>query len=181
MKGFVYINPWFFVSPRLRYEARSGSYLTTLASEPARDATGKDVMLEQEAQVDATMAAAQLDLRVGYDIAASGFYVNVGPAFSFMLNGFYDYSERIKSPIGFVYTDTRRVDHQLVGGRAFSDYNRFAVDIRGGIGYLFELDRLAINPEVFYSLPLTSSLKSPDKLKQRGVSGSLGILFNFGH
>jgi hypothetical protein len=68
----------------------------------------------------------------------------------------------------------------LVSGREFENFQSLAVDLRGGAGYLLQLDRLAINPEVFYSFPLTSSLKAPDKLKQTGISGSLGILFNFG-
>ena len=55
-----------------------------------------------------------------------------------------------------------------------------SIDLRAGIGYLMEFGPLGIHPEVSLVLPLTSSLKDPETLKQTGISGSLGILFNFG-
>lgn len=179
-RSFLYLNPWLFASPRIRFEARPASFIAPLAGEPVRDASNAETILQQEAQADMAMSSLTLDARVGIDIMESGLYVAVGPGVSLMLEGSYDYSERILGPSGFLYSDTRSGEHMLVDDRAFENFQSIAVDLRGGAGYLLQLDRLVINPEVFYSFPVTSSLKAPDKLKQTGISGSLGILYNFG-
>ena len=53
MKAFIYLTPWFFLSPRIEHEARSGKFITQLAGEPARNSHDSIVTLNQEAQVDA--------------------------------------------------------------------------------------------------------------------------------
>ena len=179
-KAFIYTNPWLFFSPRARYETRSATFVSPLPGEPVRDASNTETMLSQEAQTDLSMSSITLDLRVGADPFEIGLYVCAGPAVSLMLDGSYDYSERILGPSGFLYSDTRSTEHVLASARTFENFQSIAVDARGGVGYLLEFGRLAINPEVFYSYPLTSTLKAPDKLKQAGISGSIGILFNFG-
>jgi hypothetical protein len=179
-KAYIYLNNWFIIAPRLRYEARSGQFLAPLPDEPTRDASNAIVTMSQEAQADATMATFTFDAMLAADIASSGVYVMGGVGSSVLMNGFYDYSETLKSPGGMVYNDTRTNHHTLIGGHAFDTYQRFVFDLRGGLGYIYRFGRWAVNPEAFYSFPLTSALGSPDELKQTGILGSLGLLYNFG-
>jgi len=179
VKGFIYYTRWFFLSPRVRYEERSGTFISPLPGEPARNADNEIVTLDEEAQVDATMATLSIDLMVGLEIARTGLYVAAGPSLGVLANGFYDYTERLKGPSGFSFPLTGRTEQQLVGGRSFDTYNQFVFDLRGVAGYLLRIGKWGINPEVFYSHPLSSALASPDLLKQTGVVGTLGILYNF--
>ncbi len=180
VKGIIYFTRWVIFSPRLRYEERSGSFLTPIPGEPARNAANEIVMLEEEAQVDATMATLSLDLMVGIDIARTGIYIVGGPSGSLLSNGFYDYTERLLGPEGFTLGTTGETEQLLVRGESFPTYNQFAFDLRGGLGYLFRLGRWGFNPEFFYSYPLTSSLASPDEMTQTGMLGTFSILYNFG-
>jgi hypothetical protein len=179
-KAFIYLNSWFFISPRIRYEARSGSFMTNLPGEPVRDASDSVVTLSEEGIVDATFAAATLDGTIGVEFFQTGIYIFGGGSASFLLDGFYDYSTRVTGPSAFTYSDTRSDRHKLVSGRSFAGYEKTAFDLRGGLGYIFRIDRLAINPEVFYSSPLTSALSPPDELKQTGIVATLGIMYNIG-
>src|SRR5512133_1872189 len=67
LKAAIYVTPWLFVAPRIRYEARSGSFLTDLGPEPARDARDSVVMISRGATADVTMAALTLDARIGVE------------------------------------------------------------------------------------------------------------------
>jgi hypothetical protein len=179
VKAYIYLNRWFMIAPRFRYEARSGTFLTPLADEPTRDASNQVTMLSQEGEADVTMAAFTFDTMLGFEIAHSGAYIVTGFSSSLLMDGIYDYTERLKSP-GLVYSDTKANQHLLISGKSFDTYQRFAFDLRGGVGYLYKFGRWAVNPEAFYSLPLTSALGDPDKLKQTGIVGTLGLLYNFG-
>ena len=178
-KGMIYLNSWFFISPRVRFEARSGTFMADLPGEPVRDRTNEIVTLEQEGQVDATMAAVAADLTVGVEFFRTGIYLFGGGSASFLLDGFYDYSERVKGPTGFTYADTRSITHKLVSGYSFPGYENTTFDLRGGLGYVLRLEPFAFNPEVFYSYPLTSALAKPDELKQTGIIGTFGVLYMF--
>lgn len=180
VKGMLYFNRWFFFSPRIRYETRSGQFFTDLSDEPVRDESNAIVQLSQEAQVDVTMATFTLDPLVGIEIARTGFYLCGGPSVSLLLDGAYDYTERIKSPSRFTYVATGTNEQSLVAGRSFPNYEQFAFDLRGGAGFVLRLGKFGLNPEVFYSFPLTSALASPDKMKQTGIVGTFGILYNLG-
>lgn len=180
VKAVIYFNRWFFFSPRARYETRSGTFLTPLPDEPVRDETNAIVQLSQEAQVDATMATFTFDPLVGIEIARTGFYLCGGPSVSLLLDGTYDYTERIKSPSRFTYVATGTTEQSLVAGRSFENYQQLAFDLRGGTGFILRLGKFGLNPEVFYSFPLTSALNSPDKMKQTGVVGTFSILYNLG-
>ena len=179
-KAYWYFNDWFMLAPRARFEARSGSFITALADEPARNADQEIVMLQQEAQVDVTMATLTFDLMVGVDISSTGVYAVAGPSVSLLRDGFYDYTERLTGPANFVYSDTRTSEHTLVTERSFEQFESLAFDLRAGAGYFWQLGEFIINPEVFYSLPLTSALGEPGRLEQTGIVGSLGLLYNFG-
>ncbi|MCC7439684.1 MAG: outer membrane beta-barrel protein [Armatimonadetes bacterium] len=180
VKGMLYFNRWFFFTPRIRYETRSGEFFTGLPDEPVRDETNAIVQLSQEAQVDATMATFTFDPLVGVEIARTGLYLCGGPSASLLLDGNYDYTERIKSPSRFTYVATGTTEQSLVTGRSFQNYARVAFDIRGGAGFILRVGKFGLNPEIFYSLPLTSALTSPDKLKQTGIVGTFSILYNLG-
>ncbi|MBX7216194.1 MAG: outer membrane beta-barrel protein [Candidatus Kapabacteria bacterium] len=180
VKGMLYFNRWFFFSPRIRYETRSGTFLTPLPDEPVRDEANAIVQLSQEAQVDATMATFTFDPLVGIEIARTGLYLCGGPSASLLLDGSYDYTERIKSPSRFTYVATGTTEQGLVDGASFQQYQQFAFDLRGGAGFILRIGKFGLNPEVFYSFPLTSALASPDKLKQTGIVGTFSILYNLG-
>jgi hypothetical protein len=179
-KAFIYLNSWFFISPRLRYEARSGSFKTSLQGEPVRNAADSVVTLNEEGIVDATFAAATLDGTIGVEFFQTGIYLFGGGSASLLLDGYYDYSTHVLSPGEFTYNDTRSGQHTLVSGRSFTGYKSTAFDLRAGLGYIFRVDRLAFNPEVFYSSPLTSALEAPDELKQTGIIATFSIMYNIG-
>lgn len=179
-KAMLYLNSWLFVSPRVRYEPRSGSFMTTLPGEPIRGANDSITTINEDGIVDATFAAATLDVTLGVEFFRTGIYLFGGASGSMLLDGFYDYSTKVTSPSEFIYTDNGGKQHKLVSARSFEGYQSTAFDLRGGLGYLFRIDRLAINPEVFYSSPLTSALAQPDEMKQTGIVATLGIMYNIG-
>jgi hypothetical protein len=177
IKGIIYLTPWLFVSPRIRYEARSGSFVSPLPGEPVRAASNAIVMLDQEAQVDATISAISIDGTIG--VEAFGFYIFGGGSSSLLLDGVYNYTERLTgSKQNFQYADSRSAEHRLVSGRSFDGYEKSTFDLRGGAGLLLDLNYFTINPEVFYSSPLTSALHQPNDLKQTGLVGTIAILFS---
>ena len=176
-KAFLYATRAIFFSPRVRYEARSGSFTTALAGEPARDAANNIVTLDQEGRVDATIAAVSFDVTLGVEFFRSGIYIFGGGSASLLLGGYYDYSESLKGPAGIFYDDTHRADHRVVSGHSFESYQSTAFDLRGGLGYIHRIGRFAVNPEVFYSLPLTNALGAPDTLQQTGVVATIGFLY----
>ncbi|MEO5929274.1 MAG: hypothetical protein ABIR47_05030 [Candidatus Kapaibacterium sp.] len=177
IKGIIYVTPWLFISPRIRYEARSGSFVSPLPGEPVRAASNAIVMLDQEAQVDATISALSIDGTIG--VEAFGFYIFGGGSSSLLLDGVYNYTERLTgSKQNFQYADSRTAEHRLVSGRAFDGYEKSTFDLRGGAGLLLDLSYFTINPEVFYSSPLTSALHQPNDLKQTGFVGTIAILFS---
>jgi hypothetical protein len=173
-KAMIYVNRWLFFSPRVRMEARSGKFLSPLAGEPARNAANEVVTIEQEAQVDATMSTVSFDGTVGVEFF--GLYVFGGGSAGMLLDGSYNYTERMKGG-GFTYADTRTSEHQLVTGRRFDHYQKSVFDLRAGAGYLFRIGRFALNPEFFYSSPLTSALGQPDEMRQTGMVGTFGLLY----
>ena len=174
-------NTWFLVSPRLRYESRSSAFITPLPGEPVKGENNERVILQQEAQVDGDFGTLALELMVGAEIAGTGLYVTAGGAGGLLLDGFYNYTERLLSPEGFVYAGTGTNEQQLLGGSKFETYNKFVFDVRGSLGYMYRIsDQFAFNIETVYSYPLTSAFDAPDLLKQQGVFGTLGLLYNFG-
>lgn len=178
---YPFPNNWFIFSPRLRYEARSGAFITQLAGEPAKGENNETVILEQEAQVDATLGTVSLELMVGVELFESGAYVVGGAAGGLLLSGTFDYTERLLGPTGFVFAGTESTEQQLVGGRKFENFGSFVADARGGAGYIYEIgDLWALNLEFVYSHPLTSVLNDPDVIKQRGFMGTFGVLYNIG-
>ncbi len=179
-KAFLYLNPWLLISPRVRVESRPGSFVTSLPGEPARDASNNEVTLAEEAQADVEMSSITLDVRVGVDIAETGLYIAAGGAGNLMTAGTYDYTERITGPQGFVYTSSYDTEQRLRQAYPFDTYQQFSFEARGGVGYLLELGRFVLNPEVYYSYPLTSLLGAPDSMKQTGLAASVGFLFNIG-
>lgn len=180
VRALFYINTWLFASPRVRLESRNGRFVAPLAGEPARDASNNQTTLEQEAQADVALSSLTLDLRIGAEFAETGLYVAAGAAAGMLIGGTYDYSERLLAPSGFVYARTRSTEQQLASDRALDNKEAFVVEARGGVGYILFLGTIALNPEVYYSLPLTSALASPERLTASGFGGSIGILFNFG-
>lgn len=183
IKGIFYPlqSTWFLVSPRLRYETRSGSFITALPGEPVRGENNERVILQQEAQVDASMATLTLEGLIGLEFAETGLYMGVGGSAGLLLDGLYDYTERILSPEGFVYAENGETEKQLLGGREFETYKSITFDLRGALGYMYRAsDTWAFNIEAVYAHPITSSFKDPDMLKQQGFFGTLGILYNFG-
>jgi hypothetical protein len=180
MRSLLYVTPWIALSPRLRYEPRVATFLAPLEPEPARDSRDSIVMVEREGQADATISTFTFDLRVAVDFFGSGFYVAAGPALSLVASSFYDYTERIVGPQEFVSSSTGNTEVKHVASRAFENNATFVADARAGVGFALSLGRFVINPEVGYSYPLVSSLSAPDTMKGRGLSGSLGLLFNFG-
>jgi hypothetical protein len=179
-KGFLYLNTWLMFSPRFHYEGRRSTFITPLAIEPTRDISNNVVMIEQEAQADVEMSSLTLDLRMGIEFAESGFYVAVGGAANLLLNGTYDYTERLLSPAGIVYEQNLSTEQLLADGWALENYQSFSIEARGGVGYLFAFGKFALNPEVYYSFPITSALSDPDRMKQSGLAGSVGFLLNIG-
>jgi len=178
---YPFHNNWFIFSPRLRYEARSGTFITPLAGEPAKGENNETVILEQEAQVDATLGTVSLELMAGVEFFESGFYAVGGGEGGLLLSGKFDYTERLLSPQGFVYAATETNEQKLVGGRKFENFGSFVADLRGGLGYIHELgDSWALNAEFLYSYPVISALKDPDKLNQQGIMGTVSVLYNFG-
>lgn len=179
IRALLFLHPRFFVSPRMRYEQRSASFITPMEDEPALDGSNSEIVLRQEAQVDLKMSSITFELRGGIDVLETGICLTAGPAIN-ILSASYTYSERILGPQGFLYGDSRSAEHTLLSQRQFENFEDMSIDLRAGIGYLAEFGPLGIHPEISFSLPLTSSLKAPETLKQTGISGSLGILFNFG-
>ncbi len=178
IKGMVYLTRWLFFSPRVRLEARSGSFISPLAGEPARDASNTIVMLDQEAQVDATISTLSFEGTIGIEFF--GLYLFGGGSMGTMLDGTYNYSERLKGATdGFAYADTRDNRHQLVTGRTFENYQKRVFDLRYGVGYILRIGPIAVNPELLYTSPQTSALNLPDEMKQTGVVGTFAILYNF--
>lgn len=177
-KAMIYATPWFFVSPRVRQEMRSGKATISLPGEPVRDRSNAIVELRQEGRADIQIAALALEATAGVEFF--GVYVFGGASVSFMGKGTYDYSERLIGPAGIVFGDTRTSEHTLIRNRPFDRYESSTFDLRGGGGYLLSIGRFVINPEVFYSTPLTSALKAPEEFKQTGVVATLGIMYNLG-
>ena len=174
-------STWFLFSPRLRYESRSSTFITPLPGEPIKGENNERVILQQEAQVDGDFGTLTLELMVGMEIAETGFYLSAGGAGGLLLDGFYNYTERLLSPQGFVYPATGTNEQQLLGGRKFDNFGTLVFDLRGSMGYMYRLnDNIAFNIEGVYSYPLTSAFNAPDLLKQQGIFGTLGVLYNFG-
>lgn len=174
-------NTWFLVSPRIRYEARSGTFISPLPGEPVKGENSETVILQHEGQVDATMSTVSGEIMVGVEVAETGLYAVVGGAGGLLLDGVYDYTERLLAPQGFVYAATGTNEQQLLGGRKFETFNSYVLDARGGIGYMYRInDFFALNVEALYSYPLTSVFEAPDKLKQQGFIGTLSLLYNIG-
>ena len=174
-------STWFILSPRLRYESRSSSFITPLAGEPIKGENNERIILQQEAQVDGDFGTLALELMVGAEIAETGFYITAGGAGGLLVDGIYNYTERLLSPQGYVYAGTGTNEQQLVGGRSFDNFGTLVFDLRGSMGYMYRLsDQFALNIEGVYSYPLTSAFNSPDLLKQQGIFGTLGLLYNFG-
>ena len=180
MRAFVYLTPWITLTPRLRYEPRVATFDAALEGEPARDGRDSVVMLTRAGRVDATLSTYTLDLRLAVDLFESGFYLAAGTGASLVASSFFDYTERITGPQEFVHGGTGTSEEVLVSGQAFDNKQAFVLDARGGAGLLISVGPIVFNPEVSYTYPITSSLAPPDTMKQRGFSGSLGILFNFG-
>ena len=181
-KGMFYPlrSTWLFVSPRIQYESRASTFITPLPGEPVRVDGGERVILEQEAQVDADFATLTFDLLVGVEIAETGFYLAAGGSGGLLLNGQYDYTERLLTP-GFTFAGSGETEQQLLNGRDFENYGSFVADVRGSIGYMYRVsDALALNIEGIYSYPLVSAFNEPDLLKQQGVMGLVGVLLNVG-
>jgi hypothetical protein len=174
------VGTWFMLTPRIRYESRSSTFVTQLADEPIRDAGTGTSYLKQEAQADAHIGAFSADLMVGFTIPKTGVYLALGPSVSLVTGGTYDYTERINGPAGYVYSDNGGTEHMLAEGRSFERFKSVALSARAGLGYVYDLGDLALNPEVLYSLPLSSSLDTPDELKQSGVMAMIGVLFYIG-
>lgn len=180
MRAFVYATPWILLTSRLRYEPRHASFTTPLEPEPVRDANDSIVMLTREGRVDATISTFTLDLRVGVDLFESGFYLAGGVAGSLVGSSFYDYTERITGPAGFVHSDSRSNEKTLLTAEPFSNSRSFIAEARGGAGLLVSLGPIVLNPEVSYTYPLNSLFAPPDTMTYRGFSGSVGLLFKFG-
>lgn len=179
-KAMIYLNTWFFISPRVRYEPRPGTFTAPIAGSPVRDANDSVITLDAEAQVDATFAAGTLDLTIGVEFFQTGIYLFGGGSGSLLLDGFYNYTERLKGPNDIVFGGTQGHESQLVTGRTFATYQRSAFDLRGGGGFLLKIGKLVFNPEVFISRPLTSVLDQPEELKQSGLLGTFSIMYNLG-
>jgi hypothetical protein len=180
MRSLIYLTEWIALSPRVRYEPRILTFIGPLDPEPARDDRDSIVMLTREAQADATVSSFTFDIRLAIDLFGSGFYLCGGPAFNLMGSGFYDFTERITGPEGFVHEENGSNEDVLATGRSFDSQETFAIDMRAGAGLAIALGRWVINPEGGYTWPMTSSLAPPDLMKQRGFSASFGLLYNFG-
>ncbi len=168
-------------SPRIRYEARSNAFITPLAREPVKGENNETVLLEQEAQVDATLGTLSLDLMLGIEFFETGVYVVAGGSGGLLTGGQYDYTERLLNPPGFVYAGSGTNEQQLLGGSKFENFGSFVVDLRGGLGYIHEInDRWGVSAEALYSYPVTSAFEDPDMLKQQGIMGTISVLYNIG-
>lgn len=173
-------STWFFVSPRLQYENRASTFITPLPGEPVRIDGGERIILEQEAQVDGAFSTLTLDLMLGLEIANSGFYIAAGGSAGLLLDGTYDYTERLLTE-GFTFTGSGETEQQLLSAREFESYGTVVADLRGSLGYMYRVsDAVALNIEGTYSYPLLSAFNEPDELKQQGVMGVVGVLFNVG-
>ncbi|MBC8146280.1 MAG: hypothetical protein H7X80_11905 [bacterium] len=180
MRSFVYLTPWVIASARVRYEPRHARFLTPLDPEPVRDANDSIVMLTREGQADATISTFTFDLRVGLDLFESGFYVAGGVAGSLVGSSFYDYTERITGPPGFVFGESQQDEIALLTAQAFDNSESFVIEARAGVGILYSVGPLVLNPEFGYTYPLNSLLAPPDTMTYRGFSGSFAMLFKFG-
>jgi hypothetical protein len=178
LRAMLYLSDWLVLTPRVRYESRPGTFTKTLPDQPIRDESNDPAMLSQEAESQVESSSLTLDLMVGVDIGSTGFYVMGGLGSGLMMQGTFDYTERITAPADMVYDDTGTNEHLLVQEQKFQNYESPAFALRGGAGYLLKLGQWGLNPEVFYSLPLTSALGAPDELKQSGIVVSMGILLN---
>lgn len=174
------VTPWLILSPRIRWESRASTFVTPLDDEPIRDVGGTTGTLHQEAQVDATLGALSADLLIGFRSPKLGLYGVLGPSVGLATGGTYDYKERVLGPAGYVYGDNGASEHTLRSGGSFDRYQKITISARAGIGYILDVGDFAINPEVLYSLPITSTLDAPDELKQSGVMAMLGILYYIG-
>jgi hypothetical protein len=177
-RAMMYLSDLVVLTPRVRYESRPGTFTTALPDEPIRDESNDPATLSQEAESEVQSASLTLDLMLGVDIGSTGFYVMGGVGSSLMMQGTFDYTERITAPADMVYDATGTSEQVLVQEQKFQNYESLAFALRGGAGYLLKFGQWAINPEIFYSLPLTSALGAPDELKQSGIVVSMGILMN---
>lgn len=184
VRAFIYPfpnNDWVFGTARVRHESRKSTFITRLEDEPIQGELSDSVVLQHEAQVDAHMAAINLELMVGLDFFGTGLYIAGGISGGLLLDGTYDYTERILAPQELVYSATGTNEQQLRTGPKFEGYSAFTVDARGGAGYILRIgDRFGVGIEGLYSYPLTSLLKAPEEIKQQGVIGTLSILYNYG-
>jgi len=176
-KGIYTLRPHILFIPRIRYEVRNSSYRTLLAEEPTRNHADSIVMLRQEAQVDASLAALVGEIGAGWEILGTGAYLFGGVGYNIQLGGSYDYSERILGPDGIRYSDSRSTEHTLLTAIPFSTYESNSFDLRVGAGWMWEVGPVWINPEFTYRHPLTSSLAAPEEMKQRGITVTLGVLY----
>ncbi len=179
-KAMYYFNTWLFLSPRVRYEGRPGTFKTTLPGDPVRDANDSIVTLRENGEVRANFATCAADLNVGVEFFKTGIYVFGGGSGGLLLDGYYDYYQSIADGQAFTYGDSKGTSHKLISGRSFPTYKRTTFALRGGAGFLLKIGRVIVNPEFFYSSPLNSVLGSPEEMKQTGIVGTMGIMYNFG-
>lgn len=181
LKSFIYLNRWFFISPRLRREPRPAQFTTDLEGEPVRLPNDSIAILPERGTVDASFGAVTLDVTVGVEFFKTGLYLFGGAGGSYLMDGVYDYSEEIVAPSPFVYSDLGRTSHTLVSGRSFPTYQKTSFDLRGGAGFILRIGRLAFNPEVFLTRPMTAVMASPDEIRQQGIIGTFSIMYNLGN
>lgn len=178
VRAFIYLTHSFFVSPRFRYEPRPADFTEQLAGEPIRNQANEVVLLEQEGTATASFNYVCFDGMIGLNLFRSGFYLAGGGSVGTLLSSGYDYSERILSPPGIVYEDTKSTRHTIGPTRDFQAANKLNISLRGGAGYIQRIGRLAINPEVFYSRSLTQLISDPDAMDQQGVVVAVGLLWS---
>lgn len=178
VKGMIYVTRWLFFSPRVRFENRISTVSTSLPGESVRDGSNNVVELKQEGYADIRITSTALDAMAGVEFF--GVYAFGGLSMSLLGEGTFDYTERLLSPDGFTYSDSRTREHTLIRNRKLEGYEKSVLDVRAGGGYLFRLGSIIVNPEAFYSIPTKSALLAPAEMKQSGVVATLSVMYNFG-
>lgn len=120
--------------------------------------SGEFVWVDFDLETALSLSMFELGVAMKWDLPVQGLYLAAGPEFGWIFSDNIEETERIRTP-GLTYDSNGRSDQVFMDDALDSYYEdplSFRIGLAGRFGYVLPLhERLAIVPELMYSLPLT--------------------------